>query len=227
VIAVANAAYAEAKKQDPKLRAFPSFQIDHLYGYAKDSCADGMDKNTCFDRNYAQITDLKRDRFAMSSYPYMQGQRVADLPADYFERAAARGGEQALIAETGWLSTNLVAQNGSSCTTVITSSEQDAADYLTRVLADARRIPLELVTWWSNRDLLPAGLMTNCPCDYDATWCGVVDQFRSAAGAPLTPGADLIGEVLLKAFGTMGLRDYDGKLKPKLAAPWKAARAAN
>ena len=225
VVDVANAAYARAKALDPTLLAFPSFQIDHLYGYAKDSCPDGMDKDACFDRNYAQITGFERDRFALSTYPYLQGQRVQDLPDDWFERGAARGGERALIAETGWLSTDLVAQNGTACTTVITSNEQEAADYLTRVLSDAQRVPLELVTWWSNRDLLPAGLMTNCPCDYDATWCSVVDQFRGAAGGTLTPGADFIGEVLLKAFGTMGLRDYEGALKPKLAEPWSAARS--
>jgi hypothetical protein len=224
VVDVANAAYAEAKKKNPALIAFPSFQVDHLYGYAKDSCPDGMDKDACFDTNYAQITGFTRDRFAMSSYPFLQGQSLKDLRADWFERAAARGGERGLIAETGWLSTDLVAQNGTDCTTVITSDEQTAADYLSRVLSDADRIPLELVTWWSNRDLLPAGLMTNCPCDYDATWCSVVDQFRSAAGGPLVPGSDYLGEILLKAFGTMGIRDYDGKLKPKLAQVWDAAR---
>jgi hypothetical protein len=225
LIDMANAAYKEAKAKNPKLVAFPSFQIDHLYGYAKDACADGMNKDTCFDHNYAQITGLQRDRFAMSSYPYLQGQTAADLRRDWFERAPARGGERGLIAETGWLSTDLIAQNGTDCTTVVMSSEQQAADYLARVLSDAQRLPLELVTWWSNRDLVPAALMTNCPCDYSATWCSVVDQFRTAAGGPLTPGADFLGEVLLKAFGTMGLRDYDGKPKPKLAKAWNDARA--
>jgi hypothetical protein len=224
VIEVANAAYAAAKAKQPALIAFPSFQIDHLYGDAKDSCPEGMDKDACFDRNYEQITGFERDRFAMSSYPFLQGRKVEDVGSDWFERAAARGGERALIAETGWLSTDLVAQNGNQCTTVIHANAQDAAAYLKRVLSDARRVPLELVTWWSNRDLLPAGLMTNCPCDYDATWCQVVDVFRNAAGGPLVPGSDYVGEILLKAFGTMGIRDYDGQPKPELAPIWKDAR---
>jgi len=225
VIEVANAAYAAAKAKQPELIAFPSIQIDHLYGYADDSCPSGMDKDACYERNYQQIADLKRDRFAMSSYPYLQGRKLADVGPDWFERAAARGGERALIAETGWLSTDLIAQNGLDCNTVIQASEHDAATYLQRVVSDARRIPLELVTWWSNRDVLPAGLMTNCPCDYDPTWCQVVDVFRSAAGGPLVPGADYLGEILLKAFGTMGIRDYDGKLKPELGKIWNDARA--
>jgi len=225
LIEVANAAYAAAKAKQPGVLAFPSFQIDHLYGYAEDSCPTGMDEDACFDRNYVQIEGLERDRFAISSYPFLQGQRVEDLPDDWFQRGPARGGERALIAETGWLSTDLVAQRGDQCNTVITASEADAAAYLARVLADAERVPLELVTWWSNRDLLPAGLMTNCPCDYDPTWCQVVDVFRNAAGGPLVPDSDYVGEILLKAFGTMGIRDYDGQPKPSLAAHWNAARA--
>ena len=224
LIEIANAAYAAAKAKQPGLIAFPSIQIDHLYGVADDSCPAGMDEDVCFERNYAQLEGLERDRFAISSYPFLQGQSLADVPDDWFERAAARGGERALIAETGWLSTDLIAQNGDQCTTVISANEAAAAAYLERVLADADRIPLELVTWWSNRDLLPAGLMTNCPCDYEPTWCQVVDVFRGAAGGPLTPGADYIGEILLKAFGTMGIRDYDGKPKPALSALWNEAR---
>jgi hypothetical protein len=224
VVDVANAAYAAAKAADPDVLAFPSFQIDHLHGVADDSCPAGMTETACFDRNYAQITGFERDRFAISSYPFLQGQTLADLPADWFERAAARGGERALIAETGWLSTDLVAQNGASCTTVIEADEAAAAAYLERVLDDARRVPLEVVPWWSTRDLLPAGLRPNCPCDYDPSWCAVVDVFRDAAGGPLVQGSDYFGEILLKAFGTMGLRDYDGVPKPALAPIWEAAR---
>jgi hypothetical protein len=224
LIEVADAAYAAAKSGRPDVIAFPSFQIDHLYGHADDSCPAGMDQTACFDRNYAQIADMQRDRFAMSSYPFLQGRRVEDVSDDHFARGPARGGERGLIAETGWLSTGLVAQNGLQCDTVIAASEADAAAYLERVLSDADRLPLELVTWWSNRDLLPAGLMTNCPCDYGPTWCEVVDVFRSAGGGPRTPDAEYFGEILLKAFGTMGLRDYDGQLKRSLAIPWEAAR---
>jgi hypothetical protein len=227
VIDVANAAYAAAKAKVPGLIAFPSFQIDHLYGYADDSCPTGMDRNTCFDRNYAQIEPLERDRFAISSYPYLSGiQNVADLPEDWFERGPRRSGERALIAETGWLSSDLVALHGTSqCLTVISSNEQAAAAYLERALSDATRLPLEVVTWWSNHDLMPRDVMTSCPCTYDATWCAVIDTFRNA-GARLPEGA-FMGEVLLKAFGVMGIRDYEGKAKPRLMSVWQAARAGD
>lgn len=224
VVEVSNAAYAASKAKDPALIAFPSFQIDHLYGHSEDSCPPGDDKGACFDRNYQQIANLERDRFAMSSYPYLNDLGVEDLPRDWFARGPARGGERGLIAETGWLSTDLVARNGATCTTVIRSDEEAAAAYLSRVLADAEALPLELVTWWADRDLLPSELMTRCPCDYEPTWCQVVDIFRSAGGGPLMPAGQFVGEVLMKAFGTMGLRDYDGASKSALAPLWNAAR---
>ena len=39
------------------------------------------------------------------------------------------------------------------------------------------------------------------------------------------PGADYLGEVLLKALGTLGIRDYEGRPKRAHAALWSAVRA--
>ena len=204
---------------------FPSLQIDHLYGYSKDSCPDATQRSACFDRLYAQISELRRDRFAMSSYPYLNGiGGVSALPADWFERGPRRAGQQGLIAETGWPSTALAAKSGNgTCLTVFEFSEQDSVAYLERVLADSARLGLDLVTWWSDRDLVPAQLMTNCPCSFDPTWCSVLDIFRGPA-QPGAPEAQFYGEVLLKAFGSMGLRRYDGAAKPLLDS-WQRARA--
>jgi hypothetical protein len=225
LIEVINAAYAAAKAKRPASSVFPSFQIDHLYGYSKDSCPDATQRDTCFELHYAQLAGIKRDRFAMSSYPFLN--QIADpsaLPADWFSRAAARGSERPLIAETGWLSTPLVAKmDNGSCATVLSSDESISAAYLMRVLADAARLDMDLVTWWSDRDLVRSELMTDCPCQFDATWCSVLDAFRGpvVANAPQT---QFIDEVLLKAFGTMGLRRYDGSTRAAHAAAWAAAR---
>ena len=64
--------------------------------------------------------------------------------------------------------------------------------------------------------------MTDCPCHLDQTWCSVVDAFR---GQPTTSGLDtgFLGEVLMKAFGTMGIRLYDGTPKPELYSLWSSA----
>jgi hypothetical protein len=221
LIAFANQAYDSAKSSDANLLAFPSVQIDHLHGYAKDSCPDASQRSQCFEKALAQVMQLKGDRFAISTYPFLQGTRAADLPSDWFERAAGRLGKIPLIAETGWLSTNIRAQLGAACQTPLQSTPEEALAYLDLVLDAATRGKLELVTWWSDRDLLPAGLMTNCPCSFGATWCSVVDVFRAAGGAD--PQAAFLGELGLKAFGSMGLRDYDGNAKP-LLAHWQGFR---
>jgi hypothetical protein len=223
LIALIDRAYAHVKLARPSLPVFPSFQLDHLYGYAKDSCPDPTRRDACFERLYGQIKDIRRDRFAMSSYPFLNeiGQ-LAALPADWFERAPRRGGERGLIAETGWPSTAMIARSSVGCLTVFDFDETDSAAYLERVLRDATRLQLELVTWWSDRDLVTTPLMSDCPCTFDATWCQVLDLFR---GAPM-PGvaeAEFYNEVLIKAFGSMGLRHYDGTPKPALAR-WRSAR---
>jgi hypothetical protein len=59
---------------------------------------------------------------------------------------------------------------------------------------------MDLVTWWSNRDLVVTELMAECPCDFDPTWCTIVDIFRGPASAG--PDVQFFGELALKAFGT-------------------------
>ena len=184
LIEVIDAAYDAVKTTAPKTAVFPSFQIDHLYGYSKDTCPDVSKRASCFDAAYGAIAPIKRDRFAMSSYPYMNEIGApANLPADWFSRGAARKGERPLIAETGWLSTDLVggeAKDG-SCPKIFSFDEAESRAYLERVLRDADASSatdsggMDLVTWWSDRDLVVGDLMTNCPCTFDTTWCTVLD----------------------------------------------------
>lgn len=224
LVSMINDAYDAAKAAKPDVVVFPSFQIDHLYGYSTDSCPDVTEREACFDAAYAQIAGIKRDRFGISSYPMLSGVAGGGLPADWFARGAARGGERAVITETGWDSTPLVAQmaNG-TCYTVFTYAESDAASYLRNVLDQAEAAHMDLVTWWSNRDLVVSPFMTDCPCTFDDTWCTVLQAFRQAAGNA-TPDAVFYGEVLAKAFGTMGVRLYDGTPKPQVFSIWDAAR---
>jgi hypothetical protein len=229
VIDVANAAYDEAKSKKSDVIAFPSIQIDHLYGYAT-SCAGGdagtADREACFEANYAAISPLKRDRFAMSSYPPLNAfKSPSEVPADWFSRGASKNGETALIAETGWNSSNLVANLDGTCLTVLTNTEADEEAYLDFVLNSAESQKIDVVNWWSDRDLVVSSYMTDCPCTFDPTWCAVLGEFRGPdAGADAGTTA-FIGEVLSKAFGTMGLRNYDGTEKPTVYGRWQAALA--
>jgi hypothetical protein len=104
------------------------------------------------------------------------------------------------------------------------STETDEAAYLDRLLTLSQAAHIDLVDWWDDRDLVVAQLMTDCPCTFDGTWCTVLDVFRG----PATDGGvdtQFYGELLLKAFGTMGLRAYDGTPKPSVMARWLTARA--
>lgn len=162
----------------------------------------------------------------MSTYPMLSvAGSPADLPADWFIRGASRAGERPLVAETGWNSAPLIVEpRGAACATLFASTEADEAAYLGRVLDAAQVDDIDLVNWWSDRDLLLTQLMTSCPCTFDATWCAVLDIFR---GPPSDGGVDtqLQGELALKAFGVMGLRDYYGAIKPSVYRRWTGARA--
>jgi len=226
LVDVVNAAYDAAKARRPSAIVFPSIQIDALYGLAPGSCPAGVDAGVCYETGYAHLARVKRDRFAISSYPYLGVVPSLDaLPADWFTRAAARGGERALIAEAGWPSTPVVAQSsGGTCFTALQSSDDLTAAYLDRLLSDAQRAGMELVTWISDRDLIIEPLMTDCGCHQSAEWCAVRDLFR---GPPPTGAVDtqLQGELMLKVFGAMGLRAYDGTPKTAVHRRWEQARA--
>ncbi len=224
VIDVSNAAYALAKSKNPDLVTFPSIQIDHLYGYDSVSCPDAGQRTACFQNLYAQIAPLERDRFAMSSYPMLGvATDAAGIPSDWFTRGAAVGGERPLIAETGWDSSSLIAQlDNGTCYTAFTDSEPDEEAYLDFVLTSAADGNLDLVNWWSDRDLVVSQLMTACPCTFDMFWCEVLDIARGPAsdggGNP-----QFYGEVEFKAFGVMGVRDYQGNPKPTVYPRWQRA----
>ena len=225
MVDVVNAAYDAAKARRPAAAVFPSIQLDALYGLAPGSCPPGTDAGTCYETGYAHLGRVKRDRFAISTYPYLGVVPSLDaLPADWFTRAPRRGGERALIAEAGWLSTPLVAQASTgACFTALTSDETVAAAYLDRLLSDAQAAGMDLVTWIADRDLVVEPLMTDCGCHQSAEWCAVRDLFR---GPPPTGGVDtqLEGELRMKAFGAMGLRTYEGVPKAAVYRRWQEAR---
>jgi len=221
LVDVANAAYDTVKQIDATIVAFPSIQIDNLYGYS--NCPPGMTQQQCFDANYAQLAGLKRDRFAISTYPYLLDGIRDDVPADWFTRGGDRGGERTIVAETGWISTNAVAQLNGTCEPALAGTEMAEQAYLDLLLTQAQAHQMDLVTWWSNRDLLPAQVMTDCPCTFDQTWCAIVAAFRSTGGSD--PMAQFFGELVLKVWGTMGIRTWDGTAKPMVFDRWQQALA--
>ncbi|MFN8559425.1 MAG: hypothetical protein U0531_19500 [Dehalococcoidia bacterium] len=251
---VSNAAYAAAKAARSDAWVFPTFNANALYGYyvLSEQCAKPMTNQQCtslvtahYDSAYAAITGLQRDRFGLSAWPYLAqtyDQRartsngrafmtVSAIPSDYFTRAAARGAERTFISETGWNSDNLILKASpiTPCTTYIASSLKAQGDYLDLIFNKAQSGGIDAIAWWSNRDAIPQNVMTGCytyatgptysACNGDI-WCVQINFFREAF--PTNPS---FGELVFKAWGTNGIRRYDGSTKSTSYTKWTNALA--
>jgi hypothetical protein len=227
VVEVSNNAYDAVKSVDPKIIAYPSFTAGPLYS----DHINGFDSAT-----YKSLSGLKRDRFGLSIYPKILKRAdekpplPSDLPADLLTRVRDQNREEKLIAitETGWNSNSISYGTPDQCVkNAVVSTEDEATSYLRWLLQNAQSNTVKLVTWWSKRDLLPKAVMGACyptiglfslgACKGDIQ-CTAVNIFRKAFG-----GDGVLGELVYKIFGTMGLYDYNGKPKPALLAQWKKA----
>jgi len=223
IVALERDAYDAAKRAAPDAPAFPSIQLDVLYG--RFACPMGKTPDECYETEYAALAGLERDRFAVTTFPYdFIFDRPDQIPPDWLTRAAARGGERVVIAETGWLATDLVAIGEDGlCRTYLAQTPEEQADYFDRITADALAADVELVTWISNRDFVPAAAMTECPCQFaPTTWCTLIDFVRGQAS---TPAGKRDAEITFKTFGTMGIRDRDGGPRQPIFDRWSALRA--
>lgn len=198
-VQVANAGAAAAKAARRVATVYVSVQLEDLYGQSLIGFDEGL---------YAALSGLTRERFGVSTYPQaLAGDVVAALPADYLTRVRARHPEErpVWVAETGWLSTPLVLGSPGACWPALNGSPETQAQYRAWLASQG----VELVTWWSSRDLIPHATMTACvpaTCLADDSWCQAVNVFRAVFGQPA-------GDLLFKAFGTMGLSGYGGEPK--------------
>ncbi len=226
MVAMTELAYDTARQADPDLIVFPSFSLDHLYGLAPDTCPDELSADACLRRNLKQIEAIPRDRLAISTYPYGHEfiDSPEDLPDDWLSRLVELTGERLVIAETGWPAHPIKARLGQQCLTVVDSDAQQQIAYFDWLVDQAGQLDVELLTWWSGHDLLPADVVQDCPCS-DPDWCPLVDLFRESFGT--TPTDQFWGEVMFKFWGTMGLFDHAGQPRDGLLERWQAERARN
>jgi hypothetical protein len=220
-----NAGYEAVKALRPDIIAFPSVVLDHYYGVSADACPPPRTATACFDENLDRMAPLRRDRLGLSTYPYGTPgiASVADIPTDWFSRATADSDDRPLIAETGWNARSIMAWDGTACPVFRHSSESEQIAYFDRLIGEANALEMDLVAWWSNRDLLPADVMEECPCTSRPEWCAVIDVFRSTIGGDDAAG-QYVGEVLFKFWGSMGLREYDGTPRAAFLQRWNEVR---
>ena len=143
------------------------------------------------------------------------------MPIDYLQRTHTRhpGEKRVVVTETGWISQGPWFGTPSQCFGPMPFSAQPYSEiYLEILLYNAYLGNFDMITWWSNRDLLPAQVVSSCypetveECASDV-WCGAVHTVRAVEDANFD-------EFVFKAFSSMGLRDYGGSEKGTLSDRW-------
>jgi hypothetical protein len=76
------------------------------------------------------------------------------------------------------------------------------AKYMSWLLEEAQNSRFEAVIWWLNRDYLDGAVAATCSCTGNNDTCSLTNT-AYVVGGP-------IGEVFVRMFGNMALRNYDG-----------------
>ena len=231
LVVIQNRAYDAVKALYPNLPVFPSIKLESLYGGELDGFLED---------EYQAVTAFKRDRFGISVYPFgvsIPGEsRLAtpyDLPTDYLVRVAQLhpDEEPLVIAETGWNVSPISIGDPDLCIQNFPYSEENwVLDYMGFVFSSAHFGQFEFVNWWSMRDSMSATSQNTCyvrdsapftACAGDP-WCTIINFVKDYTAEG---GAQLFGELVQKAFGSFGLRTYDGTERPVLMQRWRQERA--
>ena len=226
-----NRAYDAVKAIDPDLPVLPSLKLETLYV---------QQLNGFIESQYQAMRALKRDFFGISVYPFgvaVPGAgRLAtpyDLPLDYLVRVSQRHPDEKplVIAETGWNNASISLGDTSFCLQNFPHSEESwVRDYMSLVFASAHFGDFEFVNWWSMRDSMSAQAQSICyvrdswpyaACAGDQ-WCTVMNFVKDNT---FEGTAALFSELVQKAFGSFGMRTYNGQERPVLMQRWRQERS--
>lgn len=230
LVDIQRRAYDSIKEVAPDSIVFSSVALEALYGDE----LDGWD-----EEQYQDITRMAYDTFAMAAYPFgirkEGGEFVTpyDLPTDYFSRVRDRHPEEKRlsISETGWNNVSLAVGDENVCLDGFPYSESMfVVDYLDFVINSAHEQEFDILNWFSFRDSLPAEVVSKCYPRTDGSdiendacmgdfFCQAVNQAKNVVSIP--GQADVFSEVVLKAFGAMGLKEYTGDSRDLLFELWR------
>jgi hypothetical protein len=218
LVNIERGAYDAVKAQFPSMIIFPSFKLEDLY----DQSLAGFDQ-----AEYGALVNLKRDRLGIATYPF--GIQLSygfanpyELPSDYLTRVRDLNPSEPpiVITETGWNSASLAISYNSACYPNLIYSDSSFENAYSQFLIYSGYVGgFDVIAWWSDRDLIDSSVMNVCPpqatppafsdCNGD-TWCVAINNARTA---PSTGWSPAFAELAFKAFGSMGLRNYDGTPK--------------
>ncbi|MCB1704815.1 MAG: hypothetical protein KDI17_08125 [Halioglobus sp.] len=234
LVDIQRRAYDAIKAYDPTIIVFASFNLEALY----EDTLDGWS-----EEQYQAVARMQYDTFAMASYPFGirddEGVFATpyDLPADYFSRVLnLHPDEKRLsIVETGWNNVSISAGDENTCFNNFPYSDETfSADYFEYLVNSAVTNQFLLLAWFSSVDVLPKNVVDTCYVRTDSTdpendacqqdfWCQAVNQAKNTVSIP--GELELFSEIVLKAFGTMGLKEYDGTSRELLLDRWREVLA--
>lgn len=207
------------KSAFPALTIFPTFQMEHMYGIsdAQAACTGGVSFAACFDQRLTEALTIPGDRIAFSTYPILW-KYLSDYgfsyPTNTYAEVKKATSRKIWISETGWMAVKMLQsyQHGTVGTCgpdffpANFANDTEHANYLAWLLGEAQTHGFEVVIWWLNRDYLDSATAATCPCSGINDTCTLADLFYSAGGDT--------DERLLRMFGNMALRYYDGSPRP-------------
>ena len=136
-VSLAGSVYSSLKGNHPDLPLIITLQADYVHA--------AYGTQAAFISQILPYTDL----IAMSSYAFVNYYTPATLPEDWFAALAGLAPEKPFaVGETSWLAENLTAPYP----TTIPATEQDQADYVSRLLAAADALDAVFVNWFFTRD---------------------------------------------------------------------------
>ena len=193
----------------------------------------------CIKANYAQLTGIKRDTFALNVQPTNtqigNGGWQLWYMTSVFDALSASDSSSMAITSTGYLSDTLVVNFANDttppapqCTTLLTSSVSDANDWFTYLVDLSTRYSIGFMSFTLGTDVLPSQAVTSCPCKVSdpsqQVWCDFISLYRKACQ---NAGLASWGcEGTLKIGATLGVRDITNVPKQPLYGSLQTARAA-
>ncbi len=210
----------------PQLVVFPTFQLEYLYGTAESvaSCGAGITAAACFPQHLQEALTVPADRLALSSYPLpwkFNPEYNFSYPTDTYAVIQSITNRKIWISETGWATVKIlqsyqhgaIGSCGADLIPASMANDSELESYMSWLLNEAQKRRFETVIWWLNRDYMDGVVADTCPCSGINDTCTLNDTFYGIGGTST--------EALLRTFGNMGLRHYDGSARSALTNVWQ------
>jgi hypothetical protein len=142
-VSLYDEAYALAKQTSPKMKVFPTFQLEDLEG------TFGL-----VHPPHWEVLDAFQghmDALAISTYPFLaQVRSTADIRDDYYSQLKSHWSGEIFVAETAYASAPVDGQ-------VNVGTEEDQQAYVDRILKEAEANGFSMVVWFAALDPAFAG----------------------------------------------------------------------